>query len=90
MRQTNTIDAAVLAHFAEVFWPRDTAPLSPLESQVGEYVVYRRCLIREMMGVRNQLRRLTTPSLRQAIERRLSTAKAECKLIEREMATLVR
>ena len=90
MAKTDTIDAAVLAHFAEVFRPRDTAPLSPLESQIGEYVVYRRYLIGEMIGVRNQLRRLTTLSLRQALEQRLSTAKAECKLIEREMATLVR
>ncbi len=75
MRQTDAIDAAVLAHFAEVFRPRDTALLSPLENQVGEHVVYCRYLIREMVGVRNQLRRLTTPSLRQALERRLSTAK---------------
>lgn len=88
--KTDTIDAAVLAHFAEVFRPRNTAPLSQLESQVGEYVVYRRYLIREMIGARNQLRRLTTPSLRQTLEERLASAKAECKVIENRMAMLVR
>lgn len=90
MAKTDTIDASVLAHFAEVFRPRTTAPLSPLENALGEYVVYRRYLIREMIGIRNQLRRLTTPALRHTLERRLAAAKAESKLIEREMAALVR
>ncbi len=90
MAKTDTIDVAVLAHFAEVFEPRPTVPLSPLEGQIGEYVVYRRYLIREMIGIRNQLRLLTNPSLRQSLEERLAAAKAECKLIENEMVTLVR
>ena len=42
MAKTDTIDAAMLAQFAEVFRPRTTAPLTPLEAQTDEYVVYRR------------------------------------------------
>ena len=90
MAKTDTIDAAVLAHFAEVFQPRTTAPLTPLEAQIDEYVVYRRYLIREMMGIRNQLRRLTTPSIRDVLERRFTAAKRECKIIETQMTALVR
>ncbi len=90
MAKTDTIDAAVLAHFAEVFQPRDTIPLSPLEAQVGEYVAYRRYLIRETIGIRNQLRCQANPSIRQALEMRLTAAKVECKALEGEMAALVR
>jgi len=90
MAKTDTIDAAVLAHFAEVFRPRTTAPLTPLEAQIDEYVVYRRYLIREMMGIRNQLRRLTTPSIRDVLEQRFAAAKRECKVIETQMSALVR
>lgn len=90
MAKTDTIDAAVLAHFAEVFRPRNTTPMSPLEGQIGEYVVYRRYLIREMIGIRNQLRRLTTPAIRHVLEQRLATAKCECKAVENEMTALVR
>lgn len=90
MAKTDTIDAAVLAHFAEVFQPRTTAPLTPLEAQIDEYVVYRRYLIREMMGIRNQLRRLTTPSIRDVLEQRFTAAKRECKTIETQMTALVR
>lgn len=90
MAKTDMIDAAVLAHFAEVFHPRETAPLTPLESQISEYVVYRRYLVREMIGIRNQLRRLTTPSIRHVLEQRLAAAKRECKAVETEMAALVR
>ena len=88
--KTDVMDAATLAHFAEVFRPRETPPLSPLESQVGEYVVYRRYLIREMIAIRNQLRRLTALPLRQALDERLAAAKTECKAVESEMSALVR
>ena len=90
MAKTDTIDAALLAHFAEVFRPRNTTPMTALEAQIGEYVVYRRYLIREMIGIRNQLRRLTTPSIRDVLDQRLKAAKRECKVGETEMATLVR
>lgn len=90
MAKTDTIDAAVLAHFAEVFQPRTTTPLTPLEGQISEYIVYRRYLIREMIGIRNQLRRLTAPSIRRALEQRLAAAKRNCKVVEAEMTTLVR
>lgn len=90
MAKTDTIDAAVLAHFAEVFRPRTTAPLTPVEAQIDEFVVYRRYLIREMTGIRNQLRRLTTPSIREVLVQRLGAVQRECKAVESEMATLVR
>ena len=79
-----------LAHFAEVFQPRTTAPLTPLEAQIDEHVVYRRYLIREMIGIRNRLRRLTTPSIRDVLEQRFMAAKRECKIVEMQMAALVR
>ena len=88
--KTDTIDAATLAHFAEVFRPRETRPPTEIERQVAEYLVYRRYLVREMICARNQLRRLESPSLRATVEKRLASAKAECKVIEAEMATLVR
>jgi transposase len=88
--KTDTIDAATLAHFAEVFRPRETRPPTEIERQVGEYLVYRRYLVREMICARNQLRHLESPSLRAIVEKRLASAKAECKVIEAEMAALVR
>jgi transposase len=88
--KTDTIDAATLAHFAEVFRPRETQPPTKIERQTAEYLVYRRYLIREMICARNQLRRLESPSLRAILEKRLASAKAECKVIEAEMAALVR
>jgi Transposase IS116/IS110/IS902 family len=47
-------------------------------------------LIREMICARNQLRRLESPSLRVVLEKRLVSAKAECKVIEAEITALVR
>ncbi len=47
--KTDTIDAATLAHFAEVFRPRETRPPTKIERQIDEYLVYRRYLIREMI-----------------------------------------
>jgi transposase len=40
--KTDTIDATTLAHFAEVFRPRETRPPTETERQIAEYVVYRR------------------------------------------------
>jgi transposase len=90
LAKTDAIDASTLAHFAEVFRPRQTVPPTPLESQLTEYVIYRRYLVREMICIRNQLRRLATPSLRDMLERRLATAKEECKSLEVEMVEIVR
>jgi transposase len=88
--KTDTIDAATLAHFAEVFRPRETRPPTKTERQIDEYLVYRRYLIREMICARNQLRRLESPSLRAILEKRLASARAECRVIEAEMAAVVR
>ena len=90
LAKTDAIDAVVLAQFAEVFRPRETTPPTPLEAQIIEYVTYRRYLIREMISVRAQLRRLTTPSILEVLEKRLAVAKAECRQREAEMAKLVR
>lgn len=90
MAKTDTIDAITLAHFAEVFRPRETRPPSEVESQLAEFVVHRRYLIRETVCLRNQLRRLESPSLRVILEKRLASAMSECKMIEAEMATLAR
>lgn len=43
-----------------------------------------------MIRARNQLRRLESPWLPAILERRLASAKAECKVIEAEIAGLVR
>ena len=90
LAKTDAIDATTLAHFAEVFRPRETRPLTEVESQLAEYVAYRRYLIREMICARNQLRCIEAPSLRATLERRLAAAKAECKSIEAELVNLAR
>ncbi|RCI80072.1 hypothetical protein DNK03_00270 [Brucella anthropi] len=90
LAKTDTIDAAILAWFAEVFDPAPTIPRSSIESQLTEYVVYRRHLIRQMTVMKNQLRRLTIERLRQAVETRLAELKKECASVERAMTDLVR
>lgn len=90
LAKTDAIDAATLAHFAEVFRPRETRPLTEIESQLAEYVAYRRYLVREMICARNQLRCIEAPSLRATLEKRLAAAKAERKTIEAEMISLAR
>lgn len=88
--KTDTIDAEVIAKFAEVFRPRETRPQSDLEAQLSEYLTYRRFLIREAVAIRNQLRRLTSPSIRSTLERRLAATTSECKEIDAAMRQLVR
>ncbi len=90
MAKTDAIDAATLAHFAEVFQPRETTPLTPLESQIAEYVAYRRYLVREMIGIRNQLRCLSIPPLRRVLEKRLLAVKKESLAVEAQMGVLIR
>ena len=87
--KTDTIDAAMLAHFAEVFQPRDTVPPSALEAELAEYLIYRGYLIRETINLKNQLRRLTLGPLRTSINDRLTAAKVECRIAEAKMVALV-
>ena len=90
LAKTDVIDAATLAHFAEVFQPRDTAPPSPIEAQIAEYVAYRRYLVRETVSIRNQLGCLSISALRLVLERRLAEVKAECRAVETSMEKLAR
>lgn len=90
LAKTDAIDAAILAWFAEVFDPVPTIHRSPTESQLTEYVVYRRHLIREMTVMKNQLRRLTIDRLRHAVETRFAELKKECASVERTMTDIVR
>jgi len=88
--KTDAIDAQMIAKFAEVFRPRETRPQSNLEAQLSDYLTYRRFLIRETIAIRNQLRRLTNPSIRHALDERLEAATRECKEIDATMRQLVR
>lgn len=90
LAKTDAIDAAILALFAEVFDPAPTVPRSSIESQLTEYVTYRRHLIREITVMKNQLRRLTIDRLRHAVQTRLAELKKECASVERAMTDLVR
>jgi transposase len=86
--KTDSIDAAMLAYFAEVFQPRETVPPSALETQLNEYVLYRRYLVREVIALKNQLRRLTVPALRKALRARLQVVERDQKGIEAAMVKL--
>ncbi|WEX11541.1 transposase [Chelativorans sp. AA-79] len=88
--KTDAIDAEMIAKFAEVFRPRETRPQSNLEAQLSDYLTYRRFLIRETIAIRNQLRRLTNPSIRYTLDKRLEAAMRECKEIDATMRQLVR
>jgi len=89
LAKTDRLDAAVIAHFAEVFSPVAVRNPDPVADRLGEHVLYRRGLSEEIVALENQARQLESAALRQRAARRLTGLRAEIKEIEREMAAIV-
>lgn len=89
LAKTDRLDAAVIAHFAETFSPVGVRNPDPVADRLGEHVLYRRGLKREIVALDNQLRRLETPALRDRAARRLASLRGEVQDIERAMRAIV-
>lgn len=88
LAKTDQLDAAVLAHYAEVFAPPARQP-DPLADRIAQHLLYRRGLQDEITALSNQARSLTEPALRNRAELRLQALRAESRDIERTLHDLV-
>lgn len=88
--ETDPIDAAVIAHFAEATAP-ELRPLPDEATQMLADLVARRRQIVEMTGSeRQRLRRMTLPKVRRAIERLIHAPEKELADLDRDIDDAVR
>jgi transposase len=90
LAKTDTLDAAVIAHFAEAVNP-PTRPLADPQARVlGELMARRRQLI-EMIGAESNRRRLLTVRRTvKTVDRVLATLKAQLEQIDHDIDTAIR
>lgn len=88
LAKTDQLDAAVLAHYTEVFAPPARQP-DPIADRLAQHLLYRRGLQEQITALGNQARGLTEPALRSRAERRLRALCAERREIERALHDLV-
>lgn len=86
--KTDTIDARMLAHFAQVRRPAPTPAPSAERSRIMEMLGYRRQLVAERTRLINQAQHYREPLVKRHAKRRLKTIRADIKALEAELVGL--
>ena len=90
LAKTARIDAAVLAHSAEVCQAPALLVRSPGERALGEYLGYRRQVQETVVALRHRLDLVERAELREHLEAKMSQHVAERDLLDRAMLALAR
>jgi transposase len=90
LAKTDSLDAAVIARFAEAVHP-EPRPVADAEALLlGELVARRRQLIEMMTSERNRRRQLISPRLIKALDQHLEVLQKHLSAVEAEIGTAVR
>jgi transposase len=90
LAKTDTLDAAVIARYAECIRP-EVRPLPDEQTRIlSELVARRRQLVEMMTAERNRRSRLSRKSLLKALDRHLAMLQKDLSAIEEEIKTTVR
>lgn len=90
LAKTDTLDAEVIARFAETVRP-EARPIATEEAQaLGELVARRRQLIEMITAETNRRRQLTQPKLIRGLDRHLKTLQLELSEIEQDIDDQIR
>ena len=89
LAKTDALDAAVLAHFAEVIRP-EVRPLADELTQVMQGWVARRRQLLEMIGAEQNRRGLASRAVRPAIHTHLEWLRQDLREVDTELRTLLR
>jgi transposase len=90
LAKTDTLDAAVIAHFAEAVNPPVRPLADPQQRLLGELMARRRQLIDMMVAEGNRRRLLTTRRTLKSVDRVLATLKAQLEEIDHDIDIAVR
>ena len=90
LAKTDSLDAAVIAHFAEAVNPPVRALADPQQRLLGELMARRRQLIDMMVAEANRRRLLTARRTLKSVDRVLATLKAPLKEIDHDIDIAVR
>jgi transposase len=90
LAKTDTLDAAVIAHFAEAVKPPPRPLADPQARLLGELMARRRQLIEMIVAEGNRRRLLTARRTLKSVDRVLATLKAQLAQIDDDIDTAVR
>jgi len=90
LAKTDSLDAAVIAHFAEAVNPPVRPLADPQQRLLGELMARRRQLIDMMVAEANRRRLLTARRTLKSVDRVLATLKAQLKEIDHDIDIAVR
>jgi len=90
LAKTDTLDAAVIAHFAEAVNPPVRLLADPQQRLLGELMARRRQLIEMMVAEGNRRRLLTARRTLKSVDRVLATLKAQLEEIDHDIDIAVR
>ena len=90
LAKTDTLDAAVIAHFAEAVNPPVRLLAGPQQRLLGELMARRRQLIDMMVAEGNRRRLLTARRTLKSVDRVLATLKAQLEEIDHDIDIAVR
>lgn len=90
LAKTDTLDAAVIAHFAEAVQPPARPLADPQQRLLGELMARRRQLIEMMVAEGNRRRLLTARRIQKTVDRVLATLKAQLEEIDHDIDIAVR
>jgi transposase len=90
LAKTDTLDAAVIAHFAEAVNPPPRPLADPQQRLLGELMARRRQLIEMMVAEGNRRRLLTFRRTLKSVDRVLATLKAQLEDIDHDIDIAVR
>jgi transposase len=90
LAKTDTLDAAVIAHFAEAVNPPVRLLADPQQRLLGELMARRRQLIEMMVAEGNRRRLLTARRALKSVDRVLATLKAQLEEIDHDIDIAVR
>jgi transposase len=90
LAKTDTLDAAVIAHFAEAVKPPARPLADPQQRLLGELMARRRQLIEMMVAESNRRRLLTARRTLKSVDRVLATLKAQLEEIDHDIDIAVR
>jgi transposase len=90
LAKTDTLDATVIAHFAEAVNPAVRPLADPQQRLLGELMARRRQLIEMMVAESNRRRLLTARRTLKSVDRVLATLKAQLEDIDHDIDIAVR
>ncbi|OUM38199.1 IS110 family transposase [Pseudomonas sp. 1239] len=84
--KTDPIDAAVLAHFAEVLPPQRCVAMTPERALLRELLIQRDRFVQQRDDDKRRLKQAQTACVLASLERHINYLKAEIKALEQEIA----